>query len=259
MKYELMKIRGVNMENLYFENVNKGKNNWWRYLITIILPWVGGTIAIIPVMLISSFFDSSTISKEVITQLSLLFQFTLSTCILLILLKLVHKRDIMGLINRFDKLSKIKWFKRIKWLNLLKGVIIGLSLLLFNIILSYLIIPDSIYWNSNFNWITTLPLILVIIPIQITFEELFFRGYLNQGLSLKIRNPITIILISSLIFAIAHILTGTLTTLSVTLTIVITFLMGIILSLFALVYNGIEVAIGIHLINNIFSFVILGS
>ena len=33
------------MHNLFLDNGSNGKNNWWRYLLTIIISWGGGILA----------------------------------------------------------------------------------------------------------------------------------------------------------------------------------------------------------------------
>ncbi|MDR2967817.1 MAG: CPBP family intramembrane metalloprotease [Methanobacteriaceae archaeon] len=102
-------------------------------------------------------------------------------------------------------------------------------------------------------------LFIIAIPIQVIFEELFFRGYLIQGLSLKIKSPILIILISSIIFSLGHIFNGGDNLIFMIQNVSITVIIGIIFCGFTLVDNGIELATGAHLANNFFTFVITSS
>ena len=117
-------------------------------------------------------------------------------------------------------------------------------------------------FNKLFHLILSIQLILLLIislPIQVSFEELFFRGYLNQGISLIIKKPIIVIIISSAIFALGHIINGGPEPIMVATNLLVPFVVGIILSIYVLQDEGIERAIGIHLGNNLFAFLIFSS
>lgn len=71
--------------------------------------------------------------------------------------------------------------------------------------ISYILNPGVLYFNPDLsNFALILILFFLLIPIQVLFEKLFFRGYLNQGLALKIKSPVIVILISFLIFLLGH-------------------------------------------------------
>lgn len=267
------------MTNIFLANGKKGKNDWWRYLITIFSSWGLSNIiaAIIFIFIIGFyflFFGSSSIdilytlvnieSIPTVFFLLIFLSFAISMIIFFICLKFIHKKNIMSIINTSKEKDgtgkSISWIKRIRWDRIMKGGLLWLIFLSIIQIIAYVSNPNSIIINFNIENVAMMIFLFIIaIPIQITFEELFFRGYLNQGLSLKIKSPIMVILISSLIFSLGHILNGGDNVIFMIQNVSVTFIIGIIFSGFTLVENGIELAIGAHLVNNFFAFIISSS
>jgi len=191
--------------------------------------------------------------------------FLFSMAFLFMSVKFIHKRNFMSLVNvleKYDEISgkTISWINRIRWKQISKGALIWLAFLLVMEAISYLTAPSAYSLNFSMdNFYLIIILFILAVPIQITFEELFFRGYLNQGLSLKIKSPIIIILISSIIFALGHIANGGMEPIFMIENVLFTFVFGFILSIATLVDNGIELAIGAHFINNFYAFLIHSS
>jgi len=171
----------------------------------------------------------------------------------------------MSLVNfseKYDEFSgkTITWVKRIRWNLMLKGALIWLAFIIVTSLISFAMDPGNFYINFNIeNLYLIILLFILAIPIQVLFEELFFRGYLNQGLSLKIKSPIIVILISSLVFSIGHIINGGLDPIFMISNIIVTFIVGMIFSIATLATNGIEWAVGAHFANNLFAFLISSS
>lgn len=264
--------------NKFLNNVNEGENNLWRYFITIILSFIlsniiagfllgfgiilysisTGNMDINVIMDFIENYDSNLIFLFIMVFVTILF----SMIFLFISLKFIHKRDFMSLFNvskKYDEFTgkTINWFNRIRWNRILKGILVWLAFLLLLDFISYIIEPTSYSINFNIdNFYLIIFLFLLAIPIQVTFEELFFRGYLNQGLSLKIKSPLIIILISSSVFSLGHIANGGMEPIFMIQNLVISLIIGIIFSVATLVDNGIELAIGAHFINNFYAFLI---
>lgn len=53
-------------------------------------------------------------------------------------------------------------------------------------------------------WAMLLPLSLIAVFIQISAEEIFFRGYLQQRLAARFKSPLVWMLVPSLLFAVGH-------------------------------------------------------
>lgn len=253
----------------------------WRYIITIFLSWgLSNIIAgfLLGILIVAYFiftgnldinamlnyidsYDSNIILFFIETFITISF----SMIFLYISLKFIHKRDFMSLVNfskKYDEFTgkTISWVKRIRWKQMLKGALIWLGFIVIMFIITFIMYPSGFYINFNIeNFYLIIFLFILSIPIQVLFEELFFRGYLNQGLSLKIKKPIVVILISSLIFSLGHILNGGTDPISMISNVAITFIMGMIFSVATLVTNGIEWAVGAHFVNNLFAILITSS
>ena len=269
------------MINKFLNNVNEGKNGIGEYLITIILTWLASNIIagiLLGFLVVIYFtytgnFDINAMAdyignydSNIIFFFQIIFlSFSFSLAFLFISLKFIHKRDFMSLVNfskKYDEFSgnTISWVKRVRWTLMLKGALIWLVFLSTLLLIDFILNPEVFYLNLNLeNLYLIILLFILAIPIQILFEELFFRGYLNQGLSLKIKKPIIIIVISSLIFGICHIINGGTDSIFMLSNVIFAFIIGMIWSVATLATNGIEWAVGAHLANNFFAFLISSS
>ncbi|MGL6298451.1 MAG: lysostaphin resistance A-like protein, partial [Methanobacteriaceae archaeon] len=171
--------------------------------------------------------------------------------------KFLNKRKGMSFINTIESYDingkTISWFKRFRWDRFLKGILIwGIFLIIMQII-KYIMYPTAYVINNEINIPLLIFLLVVALFVQVSLEELFFRGYLNQLISLKVNKPIIVIIISSLIFALPHVLNASGLE-NIIMYLIATFFIGMILSVVVLYDNGLEMAIGIHFINNFISF-----
>jgi CAAX amino terminal protease family. len=162
-------------------------------------------------------------------------------------------------IHRRSFISVFTAKSRFNWNGMLKGAALWFSILAILTIISFVINPTS--YKITFNPSTfglLLILSLITFPIQASFEEVFFRGYLMQGVGLLSKKPIIPILVTSLFFGIGHIMNGTGMTLSV-FPFIETVIIGIALATITLGEDGVETAIGIHVINNLYAVLIVST
>lgn len=265
------------MSNKFLDNVKQGKNDFWRYFVTFVMSFGVAEFISFFFLILFIFFQQTFLGNSIDSLfytienyefdmvayfISIFLSFSISTIFLLVLLEVLHKRNIMSLVNTVEKYDvfgrSISWIRRIRWNRFLKGFLIWSIFIIIIEAVAYLLYPSDFKLNWDLgNFLSLFLLFLIAIPIQVSFEELFFRGYLNQGLSLKIKNPLIIITISSLLFGFAHLLNGH-DALSMILQVYSAFVVGIIWSIFTLLDNGIEWPTGAHLANNFFAFVIIG-
>ena len=93
--------------------------------------------------------------------------------------------------------------------------------------------------------------ILLTSPIQAAAEEIFFRGYLLQALGSLVAKPWFGVIVSSLVFALLH---GT-----QNLPLFVDRLVfGLLAALLVWRTGGLEAAIGAHVINNVFAYLVAG-
>lgn len=119
-------------------------------------------------------------------------------------------------------------------------------------IAGYFMVPEDYVWNydpSKF-WVLFV-LAIALVPIQTTWEELYFRGYMMQGLGLMAKNRAVPFIITSLVFGLMHAFNPEIAKLGY----IILFWYvgtGFLLGLFTLMDEGTELAIGFHAANNLF-------
>ena len=74
------------------------------------------------------------------------------------------------------------------------------------LVLDYKLSPENYQWNFNLDKFLMLALIgVLLIPLQTSFEEYFFRGYLMQGLGVAVKNKWFPLVFTSVVFGLLHI------------------------------------------------------
>ena len=167
----------------------------------------------------------------------------LSLIFLYIGVRYIHERKFISLINTDSKFS---------WRRILKGGGIWFGILTLGLIITLLLNPSNL--NVTFNsqpFITLLIISLIVFPIQASFEELFFRGYLMQGIGLTSKYPIVPLITTSIIFALLHFPNGGNALTSVDI-VIQALIIGLTLGIITLGENRLETAMGVHIANNIF-------
>lgn len=118
---------------------------------------------------------------------------------ILIAVTLIHQRHPRTLVTAREKISWrrvghgfVAWFVPV-WL------IAGLG--------QYLFYPDTFSFNFDLTTFALfVPIALIVVAIQTTTEELFFRGYIVQGASIVWSNRVFLALVPAVIFALTHLL-----------------------------------------------------
>lgn len=98
--------------------------------------------------------------------------------------------------------------------------------------------------------------VLMLTPIQASMEEVFFRGYLLQGIHLVFKNRLATILMSSALFTSIHLANPEPYEYGFIPYITAIFIMGTFLSLITILDGGIEIATGLHMMNNMWIFLV---
>lgn len=166
-----------------------------------------------------------------------------SFLVLYLCMRFIHLRSFISIITAKSKIN---------WMRILKGMGIWLAILGIATIISLLIQPGG--YNFTFNSKTfgiLLIISLITFPVQASFEEVFFRGYLMQWFGLLSKKPIIPLLATSLIFGLVHLMNGTNMTLSI-FPVIEASIMGLMLGIITLGEDSIETAMGIHILNNIY-------
>lgn len=188
------------MLNNYLNKATLGKNDWWRYVLTILMTILGVVLVNVVIRQIlptyKSLFPDNQFGKDLGTMILVLFVFGVALLMFFLAISKLHQRPIMTLISNGS---------RFNWSYYFAGFIVW-GILLFGSGL----ITDYSTWETfldNFNAAHFFILLIVgfiSIGVQSFFEEIVIRGYFLQGLSLKMKNLTLLILTNALIFGVLH-------------------------------------------------------
>ncbi len=250
--------------NRFLEHAWKGIQNPVNQVAAIGMTWmifmlVGGSIMLIPVA-----FLMVTDPPAAQSYLDNPMDFKLLGLDMIVVFALIMAQFVIGLggimlSERLILKKKFLWvatgFKRFRFGRMLAGLGIWIGLMIVYQIITYLVDPSTVTMTVDLGrfWMF-LPVALILVPLQSAFEELAVRGQLLQGLiKLSPRQPYLLLILSSLIFATLHILNNEVQEYGAGLMMAHYFTFGLVLGAFALIDEGLELSIGIHAGNNIFS------
>ncbi len=253
---------------MFFNNAQKGNNHWGLYVLTILLIIVAYSFGQVPLMtMVQSYLDNSGSSMSALDFfanpdfasigmsnnlgfLLLLLMFVFAAVALYFLVTKVHKKKMMDLVNAESSLS---------WSRILFGFGLWIVLLAIGEVVLYLYNPNVYVWSFDIKSFMPLVLIsLLILPIQTSFEELFFRGYLMHGFYLLIRNKWVVMMLTSLLFMAVHGTNPEIKTFGLGIMLSYYFAAGLFLALITVLDDRLELALGVHAGMNFYSAVFVG-
>ena len=106
-------------------------------------------------------------------------------------------------------------------------------------------------------FLPTLLVSLVLLPIQTASEEMLFRGALPQNLSRHLRQPIVVVILSSVLFGAAHLMNPEALSRPI-ISLLAYSAVGFGWGLVTQKSGGLELAIGAHTINNFYGLFVVG-
>ncbi len=196
---------------MFITQAFKGENTWWRFILVTIFVFLGYLIGTLPMTMalwrvadqdpnktsedVNKFYENPDFLEFGInTNLGLtlmLLMFVAALAVFYFVFKPIHKRE-------FNTLTRTSG--TVDWSRIFYGFLLWLLLGLTFEAIGYAMAPEN--YSVGFQLNTFLPLLLLslfILPIQTSFEELFFRGYLMQAIGIsKLRN-VGIVIISAII------------------------------------------------------------
>ena len=166
--------------------------------------------------------------------------------------KWLLKRPLRSLITTAD---------RFRWGRLLMGMVIWMALMGGYGLLIWAKDPTALKFSPDWEaFLLFLPFALILVPVQCAFEEIAIRGQLMQNIHSYLKGryaPIVPLLISSVFFAVLHSLNPEIATYGYLTMMAQYFTIGLLFGIFTLLDEGLEIAIGIHIGNNLFSFLFI--
>ena len=238
---------------MYIEQGYTGKIGLWKYWI-IPSCFIGLMVFNYMLMALSSVSVEDNM-QQMIDKLgtnpvlvTLLAPLAIGLFLILGWTKLVHLQTITSLTT---SRKKIDW-NRIIFSFLLWG---GLTVLI--TLIGIYISPDD--YKFNFKLVPFLFLTLIgifLIPLQTSFEEYLFRGYMMQGLGIMTKNKWLPLIITSVLFGLMHL--GNPEVEKLGYGIMVYYVgTGFFLGILTLMDEGLELALGFHAANNLIGALLL--
>ncbi|WP_459210983.1 CPBP family intramembrane glutamic endopeptidase [Aquimarina rhabdastrellae] len=232
---------------MYIEQGFKGELGYWKYLPIPILFFglMGLNYLVIEVMHVDV---EALMASQIEAKGKNLFffenivPFALFLGALFFWVKYIHRQSLLSFTTAR---KKIDW-KRFFFLFGLMGGFVILS-----IGIDYMNSPQN--YELNFQLVPFLILMLIaviFVPMQTSFEEYFFRGYLLQGLGVIFRNRWVPFILTSVLFGLMHAANPEVDKVG---PIMMVFYIGtgLFLGIITLMDEGLELALGFHAANNL--------
>lgn len=158
--------------------------------------------------------------------------------------KLVHPQSITSLTT-----SR----KKVDWGRIFTSFFIwGTITTVFTLVSVYYIAPEEYVNNFDTNkFLILLPIAVILVPLQTSFEEYLFRGYMMQGLGIWAKNKWLPLVVTSVLFGLMHIANPEIGKIGYIL-LVYYIGTGFFLGIMTLMDEGLELALGFHAANNLF-------
>ncbi len=247
----------------FFEAARRGDNAPFKYVITIIVVIIGAFIGQLPLGVVISMkmgkeaggfekleefqetMDFSVLGVDPnLGLLLILLSFVSALAALILCIKSLHGKKTTDV---FTGRSRLDWgrvgFAFVFWF--------GLSAVMEA--LAYFIDPGNYRWQFELSSFFPLLLIaLLILPLQTTFEEALFRGYLMQGFGLLFRNRWMPLLLTSAGFGLLHFANREVGQFGFALMMGYYIGFGLLMGLLTLMDEGTELALGLHAATNIY-------
>ena len=252
----------------HFECVTPKNNKWYWYLLVVFSCFIAAnTIGYIPIFItaivsvVKKGIDSSTIeelSKMYLNSSGIdlniilactLFSFVVLFLTAILFIKLFHGRSWKQVVNGKN---------RVRWSRFFFGVLVwgAISAILF--IISYITEPEVIQLSFQPSKFFVLIIIaLLFIPIQSSSEEFLFRGYIAQGVASWTNSRWWALIIPSILFGLLHTFNPEVKEYGFLVMMPQYVFLGLVFGFMSIMDDGIELAMGVHTINNLFGAVLV--
>jgi len=233
----------------YIQQAHTGKIGFWKYLI---IPGLFIGLMILNYLLVMLLnIDVEALMKSEIERkganrflVENLIPFVIGLAALFVWVKYIHKQTITSLTTSRKKVDwKRIWFSFFFWGIISSGMVL----------LDYFLSPESYIMNFNLKPFLILSVIVILmIPIQTSFEEYLFRGYLMQGIGALVKNRWLPLIVTSVVFGLMHIANPEVGKIG---PIIMVYYIGtgLFLGIMTLMDEGLELALGFHAANNLFT------
>ena len=245
---------------MFIKQAQLGNNKWWTYLVMIlslaVVYLIIGPLPLTFYLLATGLGPDELIAlqenmdfsaagiDENIGLLLLLLIFVASFFTILVLYRPLHAKPIKAMLTTRSQLDWSRvFFSFALWFGLTMGIEVAL----------YALEPENYVFQLE--WSKFIPLLLIallILPMQTSFEELLFRGYLLQGFSLITKFRWMPILITSVLFGLMHGFNPEVQEFGLAKMMPYYIGVGLMLAICTVMDDGLEIALGAHAATNIY-------
>lgn len=180
----------------------------------------------------------------------LLLPFAIFLSLLLLYVKFVHKQTIKSLTTAR---KKVDWGRIFFAFGLWATITVAMTAI------AYYSKPDN--YELNFKpvpFAILAAISIILIPVQTSFEEYLFRGYLMQGIGVATRSRLAPLIITSVVFGLMHAANPEVEKLGFVL-LFYYIGTGFFLGIITLMDDGMELALGFHAANNLIGALLITS
>lgn len=242
---------------MYIKQAFNALHEWWRYLVGFIIIFVASQLGSIPLLiavLVKTYAEGGnifaledemqlmTVLDSNLTLFLMLLSFAVGLLGLYIVVRYLHRQ-------RFVTLTTSR--KKTDWGRIFFGFALITITTIVVTALDYYSNPEDYVWQFNLVPFLILAVIaIVMIPLQTSFEEYLFRGYLMQGIGVLAKNKWLPLVLTSVIFGLLHMANPEVDKLG---NIIMVFYIGtgFFLGIMTLMDEGMELALGFHAGNNL--------
>ncbi len=248
---------------MYIKQAFKSLHEWWRYLVGFIIIFLASQIGSIPLLIavmvkimaeggnMESVQDPNvmmTVLDSNLTLFLMLLSFAIGLLAIYIVVKYLHKQPFVTLTT---SRKKTDWGR----------VFFGFGI----ITITTLAVTALDYYSNPQDYVLQFDLVpflilaviaIVMIPLQTSFEEYLFRGYLMQGIGVLAKNKWLPLLLTSVIFGGLHLANPEVDKFG---NIIMIYYIGtgFFLGIMTLMDEGMELALGFHAGNNLITAVLV--
>ncbi len=244
---------------MYIAQTYKVLHDWWRYVLGVLIAIVGVFVFSLPHMVAIAFKTAQgsvdisrmqdpayimALFESNINMVLILLPFAGGLLFLLLGAKFLHRQSLRSLTTSRPRIDwKRFWFAFAFWGIISSGMVL----------LDYFLEPEGYVWNFELQPFLVLCVIaFLLVPLQTSFEEYLFRGYLMQGIGVLAKNKWVPLLITSAVFGLLHFANPEVDKLGPVI-MVYYIGTGLFLGILTLMDEGLELALGFHAANNLFT------
>ena len=247
----------------FFEAARRGDNALYKYILTVIAVFFGALIGQVPLAFVISMkankgpegfekiaefqetMDFSILGIDDNLGLFLmLLSFVSALAVLFLCIITLHGKKVEDVLTGRPGLD---------WGRVGFSFVFWFALSVALEVVAYVFDPGNYTWQFNlYHFLPLLLIALLVLPLQTSFEEVLFRGYLMQGFGLLFRNRWLPLLFTSVAFGLLHFANKEVGQFGFGLMMAYYIGFGLLMGVLTLMDEGTELALGLHAATNIY-------